>query len=451
MGVVNAARLGLQLLILPILARLLGPEAFGLIGLAMPFILLTSVLADAGLGTALMRHQNPSSELESTVFWISTSIGVSLSLLLCALSWPIADIFARPDLAPVLAMLSLILTIGGSMAVANARVARRRDFAIFAVADVLSTAVSATAGIAAAVFGLGVWSLVIQQLILWLTKAAWVFPASGFRLQFVCKLGLARPFIGFGINSAAANLSDFIGRNLPPLVVGGTLGVTPLGHYSMAYQLTRIAELVISGPVNLSILTAVARTADRPEARTLVMGSIRIIVAALAFLFCGLALTADLTTAILLGPKWSDTAPVLAALAPAGFLICLYSFVGNVLLGLGNSSRQLTLSLFCSTAIFIGAAVGTRFDIVGVGAGVSLGAAALAPAYLHALSSELRVSLSAVVSNLVAAPAATAAMVVTVLGVRLEVAQFPAALQLVAAMASGLIVYGAVFAVLEGR
>ena len=451
MGVVNAARIGLQLLILPILARLLGPEAFGLIGLAMPFILLTSVLADAGLGTALMRHQNPSSELESTVFWISSSIGAGLTLLLCALSWPIADIFARPDLAPVLATLSLILTIGGSMAVANARVARRRDFAIFAVADVLSTAVSATAGIAAAVFGLGVWSLVIQQLILWVTKAVWVFPASGFRLQFICKLKLARPFLGFGINSAVANLSDFIGRNLPPLVVGGTLGVTPLGHYSMAYQLTRIAELVISGPVNLSILTAVARTADHHEARMLVMGSLRVIVAALAFLFCGLALTADLTTAILLGPKWSDTAPVLAALAPAGFFICLYSFVGNVLLGLGNSARQLTLTLLCSAAIFIGAAVGSRFDIVGVGTGVSLGAAALVPAYLHALSSELRISISAIVSNIIAPPAAAAAMILTVLGVRLEITHFPAVLQLVAAVASGLIAYGAVFAVLEGR
>src|SRR5215510_9418555 len=115
MSMVNAARLGFQLLILPVLARLLGPEAFGLIGLAMPFILLTAVLADAGLGTALMRHQNPSSELESTVFWISSIIGVALTVLLCALSWPIARVFARPDLAPVLAALSLILTFGGTM------------------------------------------------------------------------------------------------------------------------------------------------------------------------------------------------------------------------------------------------------------------------------------------------------------------------------------------------
>src|SRR4029453_19652768 len=95
MGTVNVARLGLQLLVLPILARLLGPESFCLIGLAMPFILLSSVLADAGLGTALVRQQNPSTELESTVFWIATSIGVSLTVMLCALSCPLSGVFSR--------------------------------------------------------------------------------------------------------------------------------------------------------------------------------------------------------------------------------------------------------------------------------------------------------------------------------------------------------------------
>ena len=451
MGTVNAARLGLQLLVLPILARLLGPEAFGLIGLAMPFILLSSMLADAGLGTALVRHPNPSIELESTVFWISTSIGVSLTLLLCVLSWPISSIFARPDLAPVLATLSLILAVGGTMAVANARIARSRDFGIFAIGDVLSTVLSASAGICAALLGLGVWSLVTQQLVLWLTKAAWLFPTSKFRPQFVCRLALARPFLRFGINSAAANLSDIIGRNLPPLVVGGTLGVTPLGHYSMAYQLTRVPDLVISGPIYLTTLTAVARTPDREAARPLVLRSLRIMVAALAFLYCGLALTADLATDLLLGPLWADTAPVLAALAPAGFLICLYSFMGAVLLGLGNSARQFTLSLLCGLAIFIGAAVGTQFDIVGVATGVSLGAAALVPAYLRSLSSELRISVSSIVSNIVTPPAAAAAMVLTVLGVRFEISHFPAALQLVVAIASGLAAYATVVAVMEGR
>lgn len=451
MSTVNAARIGLQLLVLPILARLLGPEAFGLIGLAMPFILLSGVLADAGLGTALMRHQNPSPELESTVFWVSTAIGTGLTVLLSGLSFPISWFFGRPDLAPVLATLSLILTIGGSMSVANARIARRREFGLFAIGDVLSTVVSAAVGISVAVLGWGVWSLVVQQIVLWLIKAIWLFPTSKFRPSFVCKFALARPFLHFGVNSAAANLSDIVGRNLPPLVVGGTLGVTPLGHYSMAYQLTRVAELVILGPINLSMLTAVARTRDRDEARALVLRSLRIMIATLAFVFCGLALTADLVTAILLGPKWADTAPVLAALAPAGFLTCLYSFLGAVLLGLGNSTRQLTLSLFAGIAIFIGAVVGSQFDIVGVATGVSLGAAVLVPSYIRALAGELKVSVSSIVSSVLTPPAAAAVMVLAVLGVRLEIAHFPALLQLIVAMAIGLAAYAAVVAMLEGR
>jgi PST family polysaccharide transporter len=451
MGVVNAGRLCLQLLVLPILARLLGPEAFGLIGIAMPFVLLTSMLADAGLGTALARHPNPSRELESTVFWISTTIGLSLTVLLCALSWPIARIFARPDLAPVVATLSLILTLGGSMAVANAAVTRSRDFSIFAVCDVLSTVLSAAAGVTAAVLGWGVWSLVIQQLLQWTIKALWLFPSSKFRPAFVCNLALARPYMRFGFNSAAANLSDIIGRNLPPLVVGGTIGVVPLGHYSMAYQLTRVPDFVISGPIYLSTLTAVAQAADRDVARTVVQRNLRIMIAILAFLFCGLALTADLATSLLLGPRWADTAPVLAALAPAGFLICLYSFMGAVLLGAGNSARQFTLSLLCGVTIFIGSLLGTRFDTVGVAVGVSLGAAALLPSYFHALAGELRTSAAVIASNLLAPALASLVMILAVLGVRLEISDYRDVPQLIVAMACGLIAFGAVLALIDGR
>src|SRR5437762_7293791 len=93
LSTVNAGRLALQLLVLPIMARLLGPDAFGLIAIAMPFILLSNLLCDAGLGAALVRWQNPSRNLESTVFWLSVMVGVSLALLVCAVAFPIARAF----------------------------------------------------------------------------------------------------------------------------------------------------------------------------------------------------------------------------------------------------------------------------------------------------------------------------------------------------------------------
>src|SRR3979409_1128879 len=71
LSTVNAVRLGLQLLVLPILGRILGPDAFGLIGLAIPIVLLAGMMCDAGMGNILIRHPNPSAELESTAFWLS--------------------------------------------------------------------------------------------------------------------------------------------------------------------------------------------------------------------------------------------------------------------------------------------------------------------------------------------------------------------------------------------
>jgi PST family polysaccharide transporter len=223
MSTVSVAKLGLQLLVLPILARVLGPESFGLIGLAWPFIVFTSVLTDAGLGTPLVREQNASRQLEATVFWISTAIGTVSAVLLCILAWPLAAAFSRPDLAPVLAALSPILMIGGSMTVPTARITRSRNFTIFAVGEVLAVSLSAAVGLLAAFWGYGVWSLIIQQLVLWITKAFWLFPKSGFTLAFYCKPSLAKRFLCFGAHSAAANFADLAGKYLPPLVVGGGL------------------------------------------------------------------------------------------------------------------------------------------------------------------------------------------------------------------------------------
>jgi len=71
MAAVNAAKFGLQLAVLPILARILDPSSFGLVALAMPFVLAASVICDFGLGSAIVRERETSRELESTIFWLS--------------------------------------------------------------------------------------------------------------------------------------------------------------------------------------------------------------------------------------------------------------------------------------------------------------------------------------------------------------------------------------------
>src|SRR5262249_31744910 len=152
--------------------------------------------------------------------------------------------------------------------------------------------------------------------------------------------------------------------------------------------------------------------------------SLRMILILFAPLFCGLYLTSDLVVALLLGEKWAPAAPTLAALAPAGFFLCVYSFISAVLLGAGNAARQFKLTLFCGIAMFVGALVGTLFGTPGVGAGVSLGAAVLAPFYLLSLTSELKVRPTVLSSIVITPVASIAAMALAVVGVRSQIASF---------------------------
>jgi lipopolysaccharide exporter len=172
---------------------------------------------------------------------------------------------------------------------------------------------------------------------------------------------------------------------------------------------------------------------------------------ALALLFCGLYFSADLVTQLLLGPKWAATGPLLAALAPAGFFLCLYSFLGAVLLGLGNSVRQFMLTALCGVAMLTGALLGTRFDVNGVAIGISIGAALLAPFYLNAIAAELRLNGAMLLSVLFPPLVATAIMASVMIAIHGELAQLGGETQLLAIVVAGTLSFAAAIALTGGR
>ncbi|HYG25742.1 MAG TPA: oligosaccharide flippase family protein [Caulobacteraceae bacterium] len=449
LGVVNALKYGLQLMVLPVLARLLEPEAFGIVALAMPFILLAQMLSDAGMGTALAREREPSHELESTVFWLALGVGLTTTLVIAAASAPLAAAFDQPNLAPILATLSIIMTIGSSLSVANARVTRSRRFEIFAVGELIASVLSAAVAITAALNGWGAWSLVASQLTLWIAKALWLWPVTRFVPLPACRPALARSYVAFGLHTVGANIADFGSKNLAPLVIGGALGVTAVGHYTLGWQLNRIPDAIISGPVYMSVFAAVAAAeAGRAE---LVLRPLRLLVVVLAPVFAGLALVADLIVPIVLGDQWHATAPVLAALAPAGFLLCLFSIASSALLAMGRADRQFRLTVTLGLAVLAGAALGARFGLPGVGLGVSAACLVMAPAYVRALTRELGIRPAQLFAGMAAPIAAAAGMALVVLLVRREIGGLPEAAQLAVAIAAGALAYAAALLALGRR
>jgi O-antigen/teichoic acid export membrane protein len=449
----NIIRLGIQLAMLPILARLVGPSEYGIVALAVPLVLFCNMLADGGLGQALARRREVPPDLESTVFWLAGAIGAGLAAAACLLAWPAAALFKEPRLAMLIVALSPILVMSGFTAAANARVIREGRFGVFASGDLISVTVSSAAAVGAAVAGWGAWSLVAQQLALWTCKFLWVGSLSGVQVRRACRPALARDLLRFGRDTIGANVADFVTRNAANFLVGGALGSLALGWYAMAYQIARIPDLVISGPVGLYVFTAVARVAEegRAAARDLGRATVRLAAAALAPIFCGLALVSDVAVDLVLGPKWSPAAPVLAVLCAAGFAFSLCYLIAALFMGLGRSELQLRLAILAGIATAVGVALAAPHGLLAAAWSVASVTCAVAVAYLLTLSRALGLPLGVLLAS--AVPAATGALALTaaVLGVRKLAGDAPDLLLLPMLVLAGMAAYGAVLGLLFRR
>jgi PST family polysaccharide transporter len=450
----SALRLSLQFLLLPVLARLIGPADYGLVALAMPVILFANVVADGGMSNALGRRAEASRALESTILWLAGGVGLALALLTCAIAWPMGALLHQPRLPAILAALSPILFMNGLTAASNGRIIREGRFAAFAAGDLISSLAGAVVAVVAAFAGLGAWSLVAQQLTLWICKLAWVSFAGGLRPILVFRWGEAADLARFGAHTIGATLADFVSRNIDNLIVGGVLGTTALGFYAMAYQVIRAPDMLISGPFYLYIFTAIARMAHeaRGEAlQALVVSALRLAAAAFAPLFLGLMLTADLAVPVLLGPKWTGAVAPLQWLPAAGFFFSMCSIIATTLMGLGRTAMQLRLGLVLGGATIVLVAAAAPFGVTAVSAALALGIGAVSAIYLVQLGRSLAMSPMRLLAAFAPAAWGCAAMTLALSALRLVLTDVDALAELSLLAGSGAAVYAAVIWVTSWR
>jgi len=450
----SALRLGCQLALLPILARLIGPSEYGLVALAMPVVLIANVIADGGLVQALGRLPEADRTVESSAFWVTMTVGLVLALGACAAAFPVGWAMGQPRLPWLILALSPILVMNSVTAVSNGRIIRERRFGVFAMGDVLATLAGAAAALLAATHGWGAWSLIAQQLALWVAKLLWITLRGGAQVGFVFRFAEVRDLIGFGANNIGATIADFVAKNIDNMIIGGVLGATSLGYYAMAYQVVRVPDMLISGPFWFYVFTAVSRLShrdDRAGIRELAKSGLRLGAVALAPLFCGLALVADLVVAVVFGPKWTGAIGPLQLLAGAGFAFCLCSLMSAMLMGLGRAGLQFRLSLLmgASTVATVGAAA--RFGLEPAAGALACGVAAVGLYYLHQLGRTLHASrlglLGALAPAFIGCVALTAAVGATRQGLR----DAPPALVLGAAILAGAAAYLAVVLIVARR
>lgn len=356
-----------------ILVRLLVPGDFGLIGMAMFFVGIGQLLADFGVGSAIVQARSDDRIVLSSCFWLNLAVAVLLAAILLGCGPLIGSFYKRSDLVPIVAALSLNLLLSGLQVVPSALLYRDMRFADLARAQVLGSLTGALAAIALAWVGLGVWALVAQPLfgstayLLACTLSQRWYPRFEFSWTKVA------PLARFSAALLGTNVLGYMNRNADSLLVGRVLGAGPLGYYSMAIQLMLYPlQQVSSVIVRVLFPTLVQIKDDLPRLRAAYLKAVACIALITFPIMGGLFALADDFVLVVFGHEWVEMVPLLKVLAWVGMMQSVGTTVGTIYLSTGNPGVALRVTLIGAPVLIGGMAAGLPWGILGVAVGYAI-------------------------------------------------------------------------------
>ena len=362
---------GIQFLFGIILARLLSPKEFGLIGMVTVFIAVSESFINSGFSNALIRKKNCTQDDFSTVFFFNLAVGFLFFFLLLLIAPAISSFFNEPELKAVVRVLAIVLIIDSVTIIQRTILTKRIDFKLQTRISVIASVCAGIIAIILAYSGMGVWSLVVQTLVrqainsllLWLWNR-WtpvrVFSRNSFRELF-----------GFGSKLLASGLIDTLYRNIYQLIIGKYFSATELGFYTRAHQFEALPSRNITNVMTRVSYPVLSQMQDDPD--MLKAGYKKMIRSSMLVTFMvmlGLAAVAEPLIITLIGEKWRTSIIYLQMLCFSGMLYPLHGINLNMLNVKGRSDLFLKLEIIKKTlavpVIVLGVFFGIKVMIAGM-------------------------------------------------------------------------------------
>jgi len=359
-----------------LLGRLLTPEEFGVVALAMTIITVLTVLTDAGFTLWLIQHRRLNDAATSTAFWISGALGLVLAGALAAAAGPVADLFDSAELRVILPVLALSVVVAGLSSVPAALLQREMRFRDLAIRQVVATVASVVVAVVLALLGAGVWALVAQTLVRVCVATVILWWKSDFRPRFVFSLQEARAMTGYGAKSLGVALGGAFRDQGEAFMIGALVGTTALGFWTIAGRLVYVVVELGSAAVGSVAAPLFAKLQDDPArltraySRTLSAGSLILVPAMVA-----LALSSRELVPLVFGPQWVASGEVAGVLAGGMLFTGLGAFHRAALLGVGRAGAELWVTVIAITGQVLVVVLLSSQSLVVIAAGLSTWAA----------------------------------------------------------------------------
>ena len=315
----RAATQGISLVVVLILARLLGPENYGVVTLAATIALLGQTLLGETFSQALIQTKTLEAEHVSSLFWVLSGTGLFAGGALFAAAGGLADLFALPALAPILRALTPLLVLTSLQAIPAALFKRDLDFRALAAASMGGTLLGGAAGVGLAFAGFGPWSLVANLLVQNTLVTAAIWRQSRFRPGFLYSHRHLKELWSYGQYTFFLRIAAFTANQSPRILICYLFGAAALGSFSLGLRIVEIMYQLLSLPAANVLLPVIAKVRHDPKKlERAILGSTLLAAMMSVPAFVGLALIAPTAVPLLFGLQWAQSAIIVQILAAYG-------------------------------------------------------------------------------------------------------------------------------------
>lgn len=358
------ARYGISFIVGIVLARLLTPDDYGLIGIITIFITLFNYIVDGGLGAALIRKIDTDDDDYSTLFIANLVISFFLAFLLVLIAPLVAVFFAREQLTLMTQVMSVIIILDSLSIVQKVRLTKKIDFKTQTKVSVSAALISGTIGVSMAYFGFEVWALVGQQISssLFNTIFLWIYNKWVPRLVF--RFERFKEMWQFGWKLLVSSIMGSLWDNLYSVIIAKNYSTVTLGFYSRANQFASLCPSTINSVVQrVSYPVLCNFQTDYVQLKQAYSRVIRVSMLPSFVLALGLAACTESFIEVLIGEQWLPCVPYLQILCFSLMLYPLHALNINVLQVVGRSDLTLILRIVKTALATIPLLIGIFFNI----------------------------------------------------------------------------------------
>lgn len=351
-----------------ILARILFPSDFGLVGMVTAFTGFISIIKDLGLDMAVIQREKITHKEVSNLFWVNILIGGIITIIFILASPLIVTLYHHDArLYPIIISYALGIGISGLTIQHYALMSRRMLFAKLAKIDIFSTAFSVILGITAALLGMRYWAIVVINLSYILINILFLWIYCTWRPSLPFKNQSVKEFLHFGAGISGSNIVSYFTGQVDNVLIGRMIGATALGFYSKAYQLVLLPVNRLRNPLVTVAIPAMSKLLNEPGKYVHYYQKYVFLLAFFSMpLMTGLSLFSKELILVMLGNQWMTSSYFFSVLAFQGFIQPVYSSGSLIMITSGRAKRLFIIGCLSSVVTILGYFIGIHWGVMGV-------------------------------------------------------------------------------------